>query len=262
VIDLGSTDTLAAFAVNTPEGSRIASVRLWQFVDGGAPRRVELTELPTAAGAATFRAWGVRMASLPDGEVLAWQPGLYRLDLLVDPAERIRSLMLTVRPGAVPQGGATAGETGPGAPLDPALLARLPAEATLWTFGPLLTGWARPSADGTCRVAEMWRGTDEPRGCRPLPIGSPLALGVNLPPSTVLEEIRLVAIDPLPGAIDITAPAPVPGMPGVASIEPPADGLPDGIYRLDVTARGGRTLHWYLEVSPAGRRAAELSAAR
>jgi hypothetical protein len=50
------------------------------------------------------------------------------------------------------------------------------------------------------------------------------------------------------------------GQPGVAALETPAGGLTDGIYRLTVAVAGGVDAHWYVEVGPDGRRAAEINA--
>ena len=52
------------------------------------------------------------------------------------------------------------------------------------------------------------------------------------------------------------------GHPGVAGLETPADGLADGIYRMTVAMVGGAVSHWYLEVGPDGRQAAEINAVR
>jgi hypothetical protein len=247
--------------LNVPTGTTIASVRLWRFSDGGQPRRVELTELAAPWPVDHFRVFGVRRPGLAGGTVLAWEPGLYRLDLLVDPADRIRSLMLTVGRGVDPPDTlAVDPPAEPVAALDEHLLRRLPDQANLWAFGRLLTGWARPSAAGTCRVAEMWRAIETGDRCRPLPIGSTSAIGVNLPATMSVESIRLVAVDPLPGALDLESPAPLRGGPGLAMIEAPSDGFPDGIYRLDVRLVTGRTMHWYVEVSPGSRKAGEVTA--
>jgi hypothetical protein len=263
VIDLGSADELAVLGLNVPVGTAIASVRLWRFSDEGQPRRVELTELAAPWPVDHFRVFGVRRPGLDQDTVLAWQPGLYRLDLLVDPADRIRSLMLTVGQGTGPPDSlAVDPPAEPVAALDEHLLRRLPDEANLWAFGRLLTGWARPSAAGTCRVAEMWRAIERADRCRPLPIGSTSAIGVNLPASMSVASIRLVAVDPLPGALDLESPAPLRGGPGLAMIEAPSDGFPDGIYRLDVRLVSGHTLHWYVEVSPGSRKAGEITAGR
>ena len=264
VIDLGSADELAVLGINAPASTAIVAVRLWRFADGGQPERVELTELAAPWPVEHFRVFGLRAPGLADGSVLAWQPGLYRLDLLVDPADRIRSLMLTVRPGtdgAEAEAAADAPEDSV-EPLDPRLLARLPEQANLWAYGWLLTGWARPSADATCRVAELWRALEARDRCRPLPIGATSAIGVNLPDPLTVDSIRFVAVDPLPGAVDLESPAPLIGRGGLAMIEAPEHGFPDGIYRLDVRLAGGRVLHWYVEVSPGSRRAGEITAGR
>jgi hypothetical protein len=46
----------------------------------------------------------------------------------------------------------------------------------------------------------------------------------------------------------------------VAALETPAGGLDDGIYRMTVAVVGGVVEHWYVEVGPDGRRAAEINA--
>ena len=46
----------------------------------------------------------------------------------------------------------------------------------------------------------------------------------------------------------------------MAALETPADGLADGIYRMTVAVVGGGVEHWYVEVGPDGRQAAEINA--
>jgi hypothetical protein len=185
---------------------------------------------------------------MPADTILAWKPGLYRLDLLVDPVDRIRSLLLVVTQGAGP---ATAGSSpAPTEPLDVALLRRLPEAATIWAFGSVLSGWSRDVAPDRCRVAEIWRATDVDDPCHPIPLGRPVALGVNLPGLQAVSSIRLSEVDPLPGPVESVERTTVDGRAGVALVEGASPGLDDGIYRLDVVTTIGRTLHWYVEVGP------------
>jgi len=140
------------------------------------------------------------------------------------------------------------------------ILRRLPPAANLWTVGEILTGWARPSAAGDCRVAQIWRARSPDAGCWPVPIGPTSALGVNLPNGQRVAAIELAQVDPLPGPVALQSQIGVDGRPGVAALEAPAGGLADGIYRMTVAVVGGAIEHWYVEVGPDGRRAAEINA--
>ena len=141
-----------------------------------------------------------------------------------------------------------------------ALLRRLPAAANLWTVGSILTGWARPPTSGNCRVAQIWLARGPEQGCWAVPIGPTSALGVNLPDGQRVTGIELAQVDPLPGPVALTSQVGIGGNPGVAALETPADGLADGIYRMSVALMGGGINHWYLEVGPDGRQAAEVNA--
>ena len=250
VIELGTTDALGAFAVNTPEDAHLAAVRLWRFTGGGEPRRVELRELDAPWQADHFRVFGPRRGGLPKGDVGAWEPGLYRLDLLIDPVDRVRSLLLVVRPGAsaTDPGGDTAPRAT--APLDVELLRRLPDAAVVWAFGSVLSGWSRDDAAGACRVADIWRATAVGDPCHPIPLGRPVAVGVNLPGGQAVASIRLSELDPLPGPVETTRRTTVDGRTGVAMVEVPSPGLHDGLYRLEITTAVGRSLRWFVEVGP------------
>jgi hypothetical protein len=141
-----------------------------------------------------------------------------------------------------------------------ALLRRLPPAANLWTIGDILTGWARPPAAGDCRVAQIWRARGPEQGCWPVPIGPTTALGVNLPAGQRVARIELAQVDPLPGPVALSTQIGIGGRAGVAALETPADGLADGIYRMTVAVVGGGVEHWYVEVGPGGRQAAEINA--
>jgi hypothetical protein len=267
VVDLGPASDLDVIVISGPPGAAVDTIRLWRFDERGRPERQDLARL--AAPWADVAAWavGLRAPGAPAGRVAAWQSGLYRLDLLIEPAGRIRMVMLSVR------GDGDDGERGSGVARLPgdrelvdldavgaSILGRLPQAANLWTVGEILTGWARPPAAGDCRVAQIWRARSPDAGCWPVPIGPTSALGVNLPAGQRVATIELAQVDPLPGPVELESRIGVGGRPGVAALETPAGGLADGIYRITVAIVGGVDEHWYVEVGPDGRRAAEINA--
>lgn len=264
VVDLGPADELDVIVISGPPGVGLDTIRLWRFDERGDPERLDLARL--APPWTTGPAWavGLRAPGAPAGRVAAWQPGLYRLDLLVEPVGRIRMVMLKVGMPAEPGAVADAHPADRDPPTDDAfrnaILRRLPPAANLWTVGEILTGWARPSAVSDCRVAQIWRARSPDAGCWPVPIGPTTALGVNLSDGQHVATIELAQVDPLPGPIALQTQIGVGGRPGVAALEAPPGGLADGIYRMTVAAVGGAPEHWYVEVGPDGRRAAEINA--
>ena len=266
VVDLGPASDLDVIVISGPPGVALDTIRLWRFDDRGRPERQDLARL--AAPWANVAAWaiGLRAPGAVAGRVAAWQPGLYRLDLLIEPAGRIRMVMLSVRGDG--DGDRSSGVAGRAGDTDPppidafgaSILGRLPQAANLWTVGEILTGWARPPAAGDCRVAQIWRARGPEAGCWPVPIGPTSALGVNLPAGQQVATIELAQVDPLPGPVELESLIGVGGRPGVAALETPAGGLDDGIYRMTVAVVGGVVEHWYVEVGPDGRRAAEINA--
>ena len=264
VVDLGPADDLDVIVIGGPAGAGLDAIRLWRFDDRGHPERLDLARLDSPWPAAPAWAVGLRAPGAAAGTVAPWPPGLYRLDLLVQPAGRIRMVMLSVRSGSGPDGpvALAPGDPEPAADAEvrTALLRRLPAAANLWTVGSILTGWARPPAAGNCRVAQIWLARGPEQGCWAVPIGPTSALGVNLPDGQRVTGIELAQVDPLPGPVALTSQVGIGGNPGVAALETPADGLADGIYRMSVALMGGGINHWYLEVGPDGRQAAEVNA--
>ncbi len=268
VVDLGPASDLDVMVISGPPGEALETIRLWRFDERGRLERQDLARL--AAPWANVAAWaiGLRAPGAPADRVAAWQPGLYRLDLLIEPVGRIRMVMLSVR-GDGDESGRDGGGVarGPGdtdrLPIDAfgaAILGRLPQAANLWTVGEIMTGWARPPAAGDCRVAQIWRARGPEAPCWPVPIGPTTALGVNLPAGQRVATIELAQVDPLPGPVALDSRIGVGGRPGVAALETPAGGLADGIYRMTVAVVGGVDAHWYVEVGPDGRRAAEINA--
>lgn len=264
VVDLGPGADLDVIVISGPAGAALDAVRLWRFDARGRPERQDLARL--AAPWENVEAWaiGLRAPDAGADRVAAWKPGLYRLDLLIEPGGRIRMVMLSVgddgdRPGDVAR---RPGDTDR-VPIDafgPSILRRLPHAANLWTVGEILTGWARPSAAGDCPVAQIWRARGPEAGCWAVPIGPTSALGVNLPAGRQVAAIELVQVDPLPGPVELVSRIGVGGRPGLAALETPTGGLADGIYRMTVAVVGAVDEHWYVEVGPDGRRVAEINA--
>jgi hypothetical protein len=264
VVDVGAASDLDAIVISGPRGATLETIRLWRFDDGGRPERLDLARLAPPWPDTPAWAVGLRSPGAPPGRIAAWQPGLYRLDLLVEPAGHIRMVMLSVRADGDGTGhvalrpGDTDRETVN--VFGVSILRRLPSAANLWTVGEILTGWARPPTAGDCRVAQIWRARGPEAGCWPVPIGPTSALGVNLPAGQRVARIELAQVDPLPGPVALQTQIGVGGRPGLAALETPAGGLADGIYRMTVAVVGGADEHWYVEVGPDGRQVAAINA--
>lgn len=245
VIELGPADAITALGINRPADVDLAAIRLWRFRDGHEPERVPLHERPPPWPAPTFRVFVLRDARLAANTVLGWQPGLYRLDLLIDPVDRIRSLLLVVRDGSEPRldGPASVAES----EVDPQVLARLPDAVRFWTYGRSLNGWAERPPAGDCGVSEIWRATEIDDPCRPIWVGRPRALGVSLASGSEVRSISLVELDPLPGPVAVHERGGPVGRPGIAYVLAAGSAFADGIYRLDVETTTG-DLRWYVEV--------------
>lgn len=264
VVDLGTAGDVDAIVISGPPGADLDTIRLWRFNERGPPGRQDLARLGSPWPSASAWAVGLRSPGMPADQVLAWQPGLYRLDLLIEPAGHIRMVMLSVGPAGDPDLRAALGpsdvERVADSGFQTSILRRLPAAANLWTVGEILTGWARPSAAGDCQVAQIWRARGPDAGCWPVPIGPTTALGVNLPVGQQITAITLTELDPLPGPVALRSDLVVRGRPGLAALRFPDGQLPDGIYRLTVRVADGSDRHWYVEVGPEGRRAAAINA--
>src|SRR5206468_4183810 len=103
IVDIGAADLLVVVGVNTPADTRVLDARLWRFPAGGPPIRMALRELPPPWPVSTFHVYGLRVADDADPNLVArWTPGVYRLDLLVDPGAQIRRIGLFVRPAITP----------------------------------------------------------------------------------------------------------------------------------------------------------------
>jgi hypothetical protein len=277
VVPIGRTAPVLSIALTHPPGSEVLAARLWSL-EGPAPSRIELQDMPPP--------WPVdhvvvlaRRGPAGGASVLPWAAGLYRLDLLIGPERVARSVMISVDRGgaiaAAPTASAAsasddAGEGAGGAdPDDPAapgedpvdgFLDVLPDRVSLWTAGRVLAGWSRAPTAARCTVVELWGATGPRDPCWPVPIGDVIALGVSLQGRSV-DEVALVRLDPLPGPVTSPSRTDVRDRAGLAFVQVPDSGLPDGIYRLDARIGAGRTLSWYVEVGPVGRAVARFEAA-
>lgn len=257
VVDLGPADGLDVVVLSGPTGSDIRALRLWWFAPGGAPVRMEL-DRPRSPWT-DVAAWPIalRADDVADDRVGAWQPGLYRLDLLVGPEPRVRMVMVSV--GRPSTGGATAlVEPRAPAPFRLPVLDFLPDAANVWTYGGLLAGWARPTSRADCAVAAIWQSADPHDPCWAIPIGRTSALGVNLSGDTV-ASISMGQIDPMPTSVASRVDVGIGRRAGLAAVWAPHGDLNDGIYAVHADLVGGGSFHWYVEVGPDGRRTESIN---
>lgn len=254
VVELGTTDDVDAIVIAHPADRSITVIRAWQFVDGGAPRRLELGRLASPWAVDHVEVVGRRRSEMGADRVLPWPPGLYRIDLLVEPFGRVRSIMADVAPGE--DGMVATDDLEPRVDdtvFDRSMLRLLPDTANLWAAAGYLSGWRRPTSGPGCRIVEIWQATDPADACWPLPLGRTDAIGVNLTDGRAVASIDLRAVDPLPGPTRVVAELDVDDRPGRALVRDPRGTLDDGIYRLDVATTDGEGLTWYVEVGPIGR---------
>jgi hypothetical protein len=256
VVDLGPADALDVVMLSGPAGSDIREMRLWWFEPGAAPVRMELDRPPSPWGDATAWPIGLRGDGVADDVVGAWQPGLYRLDLLVGPEPRVRMVMVSV--GRPTSAAATLLDPRAPEPFRLPVLDFLPDAASVWTYGGLLAGWARSSSRADCAVADIWQAADPQDECWAIPIGRTSALGVNLRNERV-ESIRMVQVDPLPASVDGRVDIGIDRRTGLAAAWAPGGSLADGIYAIHAEVAGGRSFHWYAEVGPDGRRTESIN---
>lgn len=260
LIDVGSADLLMVLGLNTPSESRILDARLWQFPSAGPPVRRALRELPPPWPVNTFHVYGLLSPNDADPYVVAsWAPGVYRLDLLVDPGAEIRRIGLLVREAVVGQ--APPARTTP----EPALVATsAPDDATL-ALGEsqLVLG----NAGGTwlamdlppsqrCGLIELWLAEiDRPDGpCSSMGTSDVNLAGVDLGPDRSVERLAIERVDPVAASIDVvdrTGPAEAASGGRVVQT---ADGrlLAEGTYRLVATLADGSEMGWYFRVLPSG----------
>lgn len=257
VVDLGPADSLDVAVLSGPTGSDVRELRLWWFAPGEPPTRMELDRPRSPWRDAAAWPIALRAGGVADDIVGAWQPGLYRLDLLVGPEPRVRMVMLSVgRPSA----GTSTALMGPRAPAPFRLpvLDFLPDAANVWTYGGLLAGWARPSSRAACAVANIWQATDPDDPCWAIPIGRTSALGVNLR-GVKVASISLAQVDPLPSSMASRVDVGIGGRAGLAAVWAPHGDLADGIYAIHADVVGGGSFHWYVEVGPEGRRTESIN---
>jgi hypothetical protein len=256
VVDLGPADALDVVILSGPPDGDVREMRLWWFEPGGVPVRMDLDRPPSPWGAATAWPIALRGEDVTDDIVGAWQPGLYRLDLLVGPEPRVRMVMVSV--GSPTAGAATMVDPRAPEPFRLPVLDFLPDSANVWTYGGLLAGWARSSSRPDCAVADIWQATDPKDECWAIPIGRTSALGVNLRGEHV-ESIRMVQVDPLPASVAARVDVGIDRRTGLAAAWAPTGSLADGIYAIHAEIDGGRSFHWYAEVGPDGRRTESIN---
>ncbi len=232
VVDLGTTDDLDAFAIVHPRDTTLATSACGSSSTEHLRAASTSTTCRHRGRWTTSRSWRAACPAWTRGGCSPGSPGLYRLDLLIEPEDVVRSVMLTVRTGASGAGGTASRDGEPTRTtqsFQPSTLRMLPEAANLWSSGRILSGWRRAEADATCA-----RGRDLARdGSRWIVLaGPPRADGRRRrqPPSEVVTSIGLLGIDPLPGPVDADARLAVDGLPGRAIVRAPMGGLPDGIY--------------------------------
>jgi hypothetical protein len=268
LIDIGSTDLLMVLGLDTPADTRVLDARLWRFPVGGAPVQMALQELPPPWPVNYFHVYGLRAAADDEPDlVAAWTPGVYRLDLLVDPGAQIRRIGLLVRPPlgtgppAEPEAPAEP-STPPTDGLDPTLLA-----PNMITFGTQGGAWVRHDLPDSarCGLADLWLAErDRPNGpCWSIVVSQASVAAVDLGPGRTIEKLAVEEIDPVQkaiGVVDVTDRLRLPesaGSPRSAlsgRIIETADRQPlaEGTYRLVASLADGTDRGWYFRVAPHG----------
>lgn len=258
LVDVGAADLLMVLGLNTPEGSRVLEARLWRFPSTGPPVRMALRELPPPWPVDTFHVYGLRVRSGSDPNLVAsWAPGVYRLDMLVDPGAEIRRIGLLVRPAA---GGP--GEPGRGTQ-EPTVAASTPSRDGVpmalrenqillgTTAGPWFTH--DPPAQQSCGLMELWLAeSDRPGGpCSSMATSDVSLAALDLGVGRPIRRLSIEEIDPVARAIDVVDRT---ERASGGRIVVTADGRPldEGTYRLVATMDDGSELGWYFRVLPAG----------
>ncbi len=257
LVDVGAADLLMVLGLNTPTGTRVLDARLWWFPKGGPAVRMALRELPPPWPVDTFHVYGLRVADDGDPDLVAsWAPGVYRLDLLVDPGAEIRRIGLLVRPAADPMA--------PDRP-SPSPTVALPTEPphgvdlglsveSQIVIGRLGGPWVvrDPPPQQDCGLMELWLAERERPGgpCWSIATSDVSVAAVDLGAGRAIERLSIEEIDPVAKAIDV-----VDRTEGASGgrIIVTADGrsLDEGTYRLVATMDDGSELGWYFRVLPA-----------
>jgi len=267
LIDIGTTDLLMVLGLDTPADTRVLDARLWRFPVGGSPVRMSLLELPPPWPVSYFHVYGLRTAADDEPDlVAAWTPGVYRLDLLVDPGAQIRRIGLLVRPplGSDPT---TAPDVAAEPSTPPTGFDPVPMASNTIGFGGPNGSWVwhdLPDAS-RCGLAELWLAErDRPNGpCWSVVVSQASVAAVDLGPGHEVEKLVIEEVDPVQRAIavaDVTDVMRLPEAPGIqrvalsGRIVRTADGLPlaEGTYRLVASLADGTDRGWYFRVTPGG----------
>jgi hypothetical protein len=270
LIDVGAADLLMVVGLNTPAGSRVLDARLWRFPDRGAAVRIPIRELPPPWPVDTFHVYGIRVADDPDPDLVAsWSPGVYRLDLLVDPGVEIHRIGLVVRapvgsrpaaPRPTPKPTNARGSSAPVVGIDPGVLP----PGTI-AFGRSDGRYLEMDAAGSqrCGLAEIWLAErDRPGGpCGAIVVAELTTAAVGLGPKRIVAALRIDEIDPVQASIavvDLTDVAEPSGAAGSTArptgrIVSTADGRPlaEGTYRLVASLTDGSEQGWYFRIPSA-----------
>jgi hypothetical protein len=97
LVDLGPSDHLLVVALNTPADVHVTSARMWRMEPGGGRTELALIELPPPWPADYFHIYGLPPPN-PGAGLGVWEPGVYRLDVTVEPEGTVRRIGLLVRP--------------------------------------------------------------------------------------------------------------------------------------------------------------------
>jgi hypothetical protein len=263
LVDIGASDLLVVLGLNTPNDTRIVDARLWRFPADGSPLRMALRELPPPWPVQTFHVYGLAFPGDADPSVVApWPPGIYRLDLLVDPDAQIRRIGLAVRPAAESGGPGSEGpgssqppSAAPGAsfPAQPGETFLAPVVGSLAFRGPDVSWSVEATPDPTaCGLAELWLAElDRPGGpCSAILASDVIGLAADLGPDRPIRRLTLRRLDPVVATIPVVDRT---GDQPTGRVITTADGRPlaEGTYRLVASLADGSAVGWSIRIGSA-----------
>jgi hypothetical protein len=256
-IRLGQSDNLVVLGINSPDDVRVTAIRLWRSA-GGAPARIQIETLPPPWPIDHFHVIGISTDD-PSGGLGSWQPGIYRLDLLTEPGDLVRSVVAIVDPPGG-HGPAPKAETAspPSLVMDPRdLLGGVTAAGAdaLVLFEPRprsVRDAATLARKTPCTVGELWQ-TEVTKGrqCSAIAAHDLGAIAVRRN-GTSIVSLTLHEVDPIDAPVgNLRLWEPEVGLAILAR----TDGRPldEGTYRLEVAGSDHQTSLWYVRVSPADR---------
>jgi hypothetical protein len=252
LVDIGAADLLMVLGLNTPAGTHVLTARLWRFPNGGRPVQLALHEYPPPWPIDTFHVYGQPVADDREGNLVArWDPGIYRLDLLVEPGSEIHRIGLLVRPPTADAGASPEPRQPsfpPRASVDTSGLG-LPVAGAVTLGSPIrLVTLANLEPQRRCDLAELWLAADGSGGpCSPLFITDVDIAAVDLGPDRPVVSLAIREVDPVEATVRVIDRS-TPGSTG--AVITTADGQPlgDGIYRLVASLADGSEVGWYIRV--------------